>query len=108
MPVPAGLRGLAAFDPELIGLLRSQREALEARTVHDVRTIELIRLGTLIGIGAASDAIASHVRRLRADGATDDEVWGVVLAVLPVVGVARVVQAGEAITTALADAAQED
>lgn len=99
--VPEGLRGLAAHDPEVLALLRAHRESLEERSPLDVRTTEMVRLGTLIGMGAAPDAIRSHVLRLRTDGATVDDVWGIVLAVLPVTGVARVVQAGAAIESAL-------
>jgi alkylhydroperoxidase/carboxymuconolactone decarboxylase family protein YurZ len=107
MPVPEGLLGLSEHDPDLIPLLRSHRESLEAHCSLDVRTIELIRLGALVAIGGPHDAISSHVRRLRAEGASEADVWGVVIALISVIGVARVVQSGAAITAALKTASGE-
>lgn len=103
--VPPGLRGLAGYDPSIIDILRGMREALEARSALDERTTELVRLGTLVGIGAPADAIAAHVRRLRAQGAGAAEVWSAVLAVAPLVGVPRLVAAGPAIESALTEGA---
>lgn len=107
MPVPEGLLGLSEHDPDLLPLLRSHREALESRSSLDVCAIELVRLGALIAIGGPEDAISSHVRRLRAEGATASDVWSAVTALIPVVGVARVVQCGAAVTAALETVSEE-
>lgn len=105
LDVPRGLRGLAGHDPAVLDILRGMREALEARSTLDERTTELIRLGTLVGIGAPPDAIGAHVRRLRAQGTSAADVWSAVLAVAPLVGVPRLVAAGPAIEAALAEGA---
>ena len=102
--VPAGLRGLAAHDPGAIDVLREQRLALEQRADVSTRTIEVGRLGAMIALGGPADAVQAHVRRLLDDGGTASEVWGLVLALVPVVGVTRVVQAGPAISAAIEDA----
>lgn len=104
LDVPHGLRGLAAHDPAVLEILRGMREALEARSTLDERTTELVRLGTLVGIGAPADAIAAHVGRLLAQGAAPADVWSAVLAVAPLVGVPRLVAAGPAVEAALAEA----
>jgi len=106
--VPDGLRGLQAHDPEVIGLLRDLRVELERRSVLDETTIELVRLGTLIGLGAPADAITSHVRRLRDLGADEAMIYGAVTAVIPLVGVPRLVAAGGAIADALAEHREDE
>lgn len=100
--VPAGLQGLLEHDPTVIELLRDQRIALEARSGLDERTIELVRLGTMVGIAAPPDAIASHVTRLLDLGADVATIYGAVIAVIPLVGVPRLVGAGSAIAEAIA------
>lgn len=100
--VPPGLQGLLAHDPAVIGLLRDQRIALEARSGLDERTIELVRLGTMVGIAAPADAIASHVTRLLDLGVDVATIYGAVIAVIPLVGVPRLVGAGSAIAEAIA------
>lgn len=107
MPVPEGLIGLSQHDPDLIPLLRSHRETLEGHCTLDVRSIELVRLGALVAIGGPSDAISSHVRRLRSEGASESDVWSAIIALISVVGVARIVQCGAAVTAALDEAAEE-
>ena len=108
--VPAGLQGLLDHDPTVIDLLREHRLALESRSGLDEATIELVRLGTMVGLGAPSDAIASHVTRLRDLGVATDTIYGAVIAVIPLVGVPRLVAAGTAIADAIAahDATPED
>lgn len=103
--VPPGLRGFAGHDPAVLEILRGMREALEARSTLDERTTELVRLGTLVAIGAPGDAIAVHVRRLLAQGTSAADVWSAVLAVAPLVGVPRLAAAGPAIETALTEGA---
>lgn len=75
---------------------RSLRSALTdpglAAASHlDARTEALIRLGALLAVGAATVSLRWTVDLARAAGATDDEMLGVLLAIAPAVGHARVV-----------------
>ena len=98
IPVPDGLRGL---DPAAIAALRDMRVELERLSGLDERAIELARLGALIALGAPADSLEAHVRRARTIGLPDEEVWGTVMAVAPLVGVPRLIGAIPAIRAAL-------
>lgn len=101
--VPAGLQGLIDHDPGIIEDLRTMRESLEARSSLDERTTELVRLGALVALGAPEQSFTAHVTRLRADGVPAADIWGSVLAVAPLVGVPRLIQATPHIAAALAE-----
>ena len=57
----------------------------------DVKTQSLIRLGALLSVGAATVSLRRTVEVAAAAGASDEEMVGVLLAVAPAVGHARVV-----------------
>jgi 4-carboxymuconolactone decarboxylase len=57
----------------------------------DARTQALIRLGALLSIGASTVSLRRTVELAAAAGASDDEMLGVLLAIAPAVGHARVV-----------------
>jgi 4-carboxymuconolactone decarboxylase len=57
----------------------------------DAKTQSLIRLGALLSVGAATVSLRWTVELAYAAGATDDEILGVLLAIAPAVGHARVV-----------------
>jgi len=57
----------------------------------DVKTQALIRLGALFSIGATTVSLRSAVELAAAAGAEEDEIVGVLLAIAPAVGHARVV-----------------
>ena len=103
--VPDGLAGLAAAHPGAIDALRTMRVELEHLSGLDERTIELVRIGTLVGLGAPAGSFASHVRRAVSLGVTGPEIWGVLLAVAPLVGVPRLIAAGPSISEAIASSA---
>ena len=65
IPVPEELRALAAHDPVIVSALRDARVAIEERSGLDERTIELVRLGTLVALGAPEGSLGAHVRRAR-------------------------------------------
>lgn len=67
----------------------------------DPRTQALVRLGVLIAIDAAPASYGSSVDTALAAGATVDEIVGMLCAVAPVVGFARVVAAAPALANAL-------
>ena len=62
----------------------------------DPRTQALVRLGVLIAVDAAPASYGSSVDAALAAGATVDEIVGMLCAVAPVVGFARVVAAAPA------------
>jgi 4-carboxymuconolactone decarboxylase len=67
----------------------------------DPRTRALVRLGVLIAIDAAPASYGSSVDAALAAGATVDEIVGMLCAVAPVVGFARIVAAAPALAGAL-------
>ena len=67
----------------------------------DPRTQALVRLGVLIAIDASPASYGSSVEAALATGATVDEIVGMLCAVAPVVGFARVVAAAPALAGAL-------
>lgn len=99
--VPPALRGLADHEPTAIAALRDMRVALEQRSGLDERTIELVRLGALVALGAPEESFTAHVKRAQTVGASRDDIWGAVLVVAPLVGVPRLIHAVPAITAAL-------
>lgn len=98
---PPALQGLIDHDAGAVAALREMREELERRSGLDERTIELARLGVLVALAAPEESMAAHVRRALQAGVSPDEIWGVVMAVAPLVGVPRIVATAPAITAAL-------
>ena len=70
-------------------------------SVLDPRTQALVRLGVCIALDAAPASYGWSVEAALAAGATVEEIVGTLLAVAPVVGVARVVTAAPALAGAL-------
>jgi alkylhydroperoxidase/carboxymuconolactone decarboxylase family protein YurZ len=79
--VERSLRRLALNDERYL------RSALDL----DAKTQSLIRLGALLAIGAGTVSLRWTVELAAAAGASDDEIVGVLLAIAPAVGHARVV-----------------
>jgi alkylhydroperoxidase/carboxymuconolactone decarboxylase family protein YurZ len=67
----------------------------------DAKTSALVRLAALLSIGAATSSCRAAVDRARAGGATDSEIVGVLVAVAPAVGGARVVGAAPRLALAI-------
>ena len=67
----------------------------------DAKTQALIRLGALLSLGAATVSVRCAVELATAAGATDDEIVGVLLAIAPAVGNARVVGVAPSLGLAL-------
>jgi len=101
IPTPDALQGLVDFDPGAVDALRRMRVELENRGGLDERTLELVRLGALVALGAPPDSFLAHVRRARANGVPVAEIWGALLAVAPLVGVPRLMGAVPSVTAAL-------
>jgi 4-carboxymuconolactone decarboxylase len=67
----------------------------------DAKTHALVRLGALVAIDSASPGYMSTLETARRRGASDDEIVGCLIAVLPAIGVARVVSAAPKLALAL-------
>jgi alkylhydroperoxidase/carboxymuconolactone decarboxylase family protein YurZ len=67
----------------------------------DPKTTALVRLAALLSIGAATSSCRAAVECANAAGATDAEIVGVLVAVAPAVGGARVVGAAPRLALAI-------
>jgi alkylhydroperoxidase/carboxymuconolactone decarboxylase family protein YurZ len=67
----------------------------------DAKTQSLIRLGALLAVGAGTVSLRSTAELAAAAGASDDEIVGVLLAIAPAVGHARVVGVAPSLGLAL-------
>ena len=75
-----GLAGIAGLDP---------------------KTAALLRVGASVAIGSPAVCVEWSAGRALAAGATEDEIADVLLAIAPVIGLARVVAAAPDVATAL-------
>jgi 4-carboxymuconolactone decarboxylase len=67
----------------------------------DAKTGALVRLAALLSVGAATSSCRATVEVARGAGATDAEIVGVLVAVAPAVGGARVVGAAPRLALAI-------
>lgn len=87
------LRRLSLRDDRYVcGLLQAEDASATIAGLDD-RSHALIRIAALVAQDAAPPAYMSSVEAARRAGASHDEIVGVLIALLPVVGVARVVSA---------------
>jgi 4-carboxymuconolactone decarboxylase len=85
------LRRLAVRDDRYIeSLLRADDADLAGL---DERSHALVRIAALVAAGAAPPAFMNCVEAARRAGLSDCEITGVLIAVLPLVGIAQVVSA---------------
>jgi len=94
------LRRLALNDERAVGRATAGRGASGGPTL-DARSESLVRLGALLSVGATTASCRAEVDVARAAGASDEELVGVLMAVGPAVGVARVVSAAPRLALAL-------
>lgn len=95
------LRSLAINDETFIeNILAMQLDNIEASGL-DPKTHALARLGALIALDAAPASYQWNVGMAFAAGATVDEITGVLIAVAPTVGLAKVVSAAPELALAM-------
>jgi 4-carboxymuconolactone decarboxylase len=87
------LRKIAVRDDRYIEALLQNDRASATLAGLDDRSHALIRIAALISANAAPPAYMNCVEAALRAGATHDEIVGVLIAVLPLVGIARVVSA---------------
>lgn len=94
------LRRLALNDEESVGMvLASGSDAGPAPLLPKVDL--LVQLGALLALGAATSSLRATVDRAIEAGATESEIVGVLIAVAPAVGLARVVSTAPRLATAI-------
>ena len=95
------LTQMAESNPELIErLIGAQIQNIENSGL-DPKTHALVRIASLISVGAPSASFAWQVALARESGAHADEIAGVLVAVAPTAGLPRVVAAAPEIADAL-------
>jgi 4-carboxymuconolactone decarboxylase len=95
------LRKLTIRDGAFVdSILARERENVSASGL-DAKTHALVRVGALIAIDAAPPSYMDTIESGLASGATIDEIVGILVAVMPAIGVARVVSAAPKLGLAL-------
>lgn len=105
------LRKLTVRDERLVdAVLRSDDEGLAASGL-DRKSRALVRIAALVAVDAAPQSYAPSVDAARSEGASCEEIAGVLVALLPVLGSPRVESAAPKLGLALGydlDAALEE
>jgi alkylhydroperoxidase/carboxymuconolactone decarboxylase family protein YurZ len=95
------LRKLAIRDTELIQDILERSDRNVARSAIDPRAHALVRIGALVTADAATPSFMDACDEALAAGATREEIVGTLIAVLPLIGVERVVAAAPNLARAL-------
>jgi len=95
------LRRLALNDEESVGMVLSSSTEAEGHLVLVPKVDLLVRLGALLALGAATASLRATVERAKQAGATEAELVGVLIAVAPAVGLARVVSTAPRLAVAI-------
>jgi 4-carboxymuconolactone decarboxylase len=99
-PVEQQLRRLALNDEKLVGSVLAAGSPPWPASSLDRKSEALVRLGAFLSVGASTASLRWTVEVAQCAGATDEEILGVLVAIAPAVGLARVV--GQAPRLALA------
>ena len=87
------LRRLALHDEQCIQSMLGMRLSNDKAAGLDPKAQALVRLAALVGLGASGVSYCWAADAALAAGATADEIVGVLIAVAPITGLARVVSA---------------
>jgi alkylhydroperoxidase/carboxymuconolactone decarboxylase family protein YurZ len=102
------LRRLALNDEKLVGSVLAAGSALSPPSSLDRKAEALIRVGALLSVGAATASLRCTVEVAQSTGATDDEILGVLVAIAPAVGLARVVAEAPRLALAMGYEIEDD
>jgi alkylhydroperoxidase/carboxymuconolactone decarboxylase family protein YurZ len=102
------LAGLSAGDVEALGEAIELREEYRESTGLDGRTFGLVKIAALIALDAPPASYMWQVANALDEGATPEDVLGVLRAVAPQVGMPKVVAAAPEIMVALGLSLPED
>lgn len=95
------LSGISGGDLKLLDEAMGLRDSELEETGLDARTFALVKIAALVAIGAPPASYAWQVANAVDDGATPEDILGVLRAVAPQVGAAKVVAAAPEIMVAL-------
>jgi 4-carboxymuconolactone decarboxylase len=95
------LRRLALNDEESVGMVLANGPDPATAAALRPEVDLLVRLGALLALGAATASLRATVDRAIAAGATEAEIVGVLIAVAPAVGLARVVSTAPRLAMAI-------
>ena len=95
------LRRLAVNDEESVGRVLSRGPAAVTEETRPRKVDLLVELGALLALGASTSSLRVTVGRALDSGATESEIVGVLLAVAPTVGLARVVSSAPKLAMAI-------
>ena len=95
------LAGLSAGDVEAVGEILSMREEYRETTGLDERTFALVKIAALIALDSPPASYVWQVANALEEGATPEDVLGVLRAIAPQVGGPKVVAAAPRIMVAL-------
>jgi alkylhydroperoxidase/carboxymuconolactone decarboxylase family protein YurZ len=102
-PTDEFLVRLADSSPELIERIVGRHLENIEESGLDPKTHALVRIASLVTVGAPLASFAWQVSMAREAGASDDEIGGVLVAVAPTAGLPRVVTAAPHVGEVLAD-----
>lgn len=102
------LRRLALNDERSVEMVLARGSRVETEAMLVPKVDLLVRLGALLALGAATTSLRTTVERAKLAGATDDEIVGVLVAVAPAVGLARVVSTAPRLATAIGYEIEEE
>jgi 4-carboxymuconolactone decarboxylase len=101
------LRGLATMKPELVkNMVKTQIENIEESGL-DPKTYALVKLAALVAMNASPASYVWNVELAKGAGVTPEELTGVLIALAPTVGLARIVPAAAEISFALGHEIEE-
>jgi 4-carboxymuconolactone decarboxylase len=95
------LRRLALNDEESVGMVLAGGPDPAGGAALRPKVDLLVRLGALLALGAATTSLRATVDRAVEAGATEAEIVGVLVAVAPAVGLARVVSTAPRLAVAI-------
>jgi hypothetical protein len=95
------LRRLALNDEESVGMVLTSSAGSDVGAALVPKAALLVQLGALLALGAATASLKGAVRRVRAVGATESEIVGVLIAIAPAIGLAKVVSIAPRLAVAI-------
>ena len=95
------LRRLALNDEESVGMVLASGSEAAGSAALRPKVDLLVQLGALLALGAATSSLRATVDRAIQAGATEAEIVGVLIAVAPAVGLARVVSTAPRLAMAI-------
>jgi len=95
------LRRLALNDEESVGMVLASGSDAAGSAALRPKVDLLVQLGALLALGAATSSLRATVDRAIEAGATESEIVGVLIAVAPAVGLARVVSTAPRLALAI-------